>query len=137
MFQFIKDLFTKKEEQPTYERQMRELLRENLATIAVDIFYEDDPIFALNSSERREYLLYFNRIIKDRKMIQRIAYLINKQAITTLKHSKDRELDMAGAMTMNGMGVLKDDVERLSQMFIKEEAEKDKPPLTPSESLRL
>jgi hypothetical protein len=131
----LKEIF--KKEKPTYEREMRELLRENLNTISVDVFHLTDPLIALSPAKRREYLLTFNRAVIDKTLIQRLEYLINLQANMTLKNSKDGMLDTAGAMTMNGLSVFKDDVERLSNMFIKEEAERNKTPLSGPEALRL
>lgn len=135
----IKQLFKKEEEQLDFERNVRELLRENLNTVAVDVFTIDDPLFALNPSERREYLLYFNRLVVDKKLIERIKYLINKQAQMSLKYSKNEKLDMAGALTMNGLGLVKDEVELFSKMFTQEEEDlkRQRNPLSASESLRL
>lgn len=135
----IKQLFKKEEEQLDFERNVRELLRENLNTVAVDVFTIDDPLFALNPAERREYLLYFNRLVVDKKLIDRIKYLINKQAQMSLKYSKNEKLDMAGALTMNGLGLVKDEVELFSKMFTQEEEDlkRQRNPLSASESLRL
>lgn len=136
----IAALFKKKEpakkEEESYERVYRDLLRENLNTIAVDVFHYDDPLLKLNPQERREYLVYFNTIVNDRKITDRLEYLINKQANMTLKNSLKGELDTAGVMKMDGLSTFKDDVERLSQMFLKEESERGKP-MDPKDSLRL
>ena len=128
-----------KTEEVEFERTVRDLLRENLNTVPVDVFSLDDPLLKMNPAERREYLLYFNRLVNDKKLIERIKYFINKQAQLSLKYSKNEKLDMAGALTMNGMGLVKDDVERLSEMFTKEEEElkRQQNPLSASESLRL
>lgn len=115
-----------KEELNKVEREARELLRENLNTVSVDMFYADDPIIGLNPNERKQYLSYFHLILKDKKLIERIKFLINTQARMTLKGSKDGVFDIAGAMTMNGITVIKNDIERLSAMFEKEEAESTK-----------
>jgi len=125
----FKNLFKKKLKEETIsspERDARELLRENLNTVSVDMFYADDPIILLNPSERKQYLSYFHLLLKDKKLMERIKFLINTQARMTLKGSKDGVFDMAGTMTMNGMTVIKNDIERLSVMFEKEEAEGSK-----------
>lgn len=135
----IKEIFhpKKEEEKVDYERTMRDLLREDLNTVAVDIFYLDDPLIKMNPSQRREYLLYFNLLVKDKKFIERCQYYINKQATQTLMNSRNGQLDTAGVMKMDGMGTIKDDVERLSKMFLTEEVEYSKQPLSPADSLRL
>lgn len=128
----------KKEENPKHEREFRELLRENLNGFAVDVFNLDDPLIIMTPGERREYLLYFDRMVKDKKLISRLEFFINKQANLTLKNSKDGILDTAGVMRMDGLSTFKDDVERLSQMFNKEESERpeNKTPLSAEDQLR-
>lgn len=128
----IKQYFVKEEiktPDTTHEREFRELLRENLQTISVDVFHYDDPINSLAGSERRTYLAYFHALAKDSKFMERMKFHINKQANLTLKNSKDGILDTAGVMKMDGMGTIKDDVERLSSMFLKEESENKPKPL--------
>ncbi len=139
----IKQIFQteqpKKEEEikPKYEREYRELLREDLNTIAVDVFHLDDPLVLLNPSERREYLLYFHTLFLDKKVTKRLEYFINKQSQMILFNGKEGELDTAGIMKMDGMSTFKDDVERLSKMFVVEEAEHRPQTVPTSESLRL
>lgn len=141
MWEKIKEIFKpKKEEERTqlnYEREMRELLRENLNTVSVDMFELDDPIVLLTPSQRREYLLYFHKLFNEKKLITRIKYLINKQAVRTLANSTNDKLDVAGTMKIDGMALIKDDVERLSNMFSKEEDELSKKPLSAIDALRL
>lgn len=107
----------------SHEREARELLRENLNLISVDVFHYDDPLNKLQGPDRREYLRYFHMLNRQPLFQERLKFHINKQANLTLKNSKDGELDTAGVMKMDGMGTIKDDVERLSVMFAKEEAE--------------
>lgn len=125
----------KKTQPKTHEREMRELLRENLKTVAVDVFYHDDPLISLPPEERRAYLLYFNNLIKDEKLIHRLKFFINKQANITLKESVDGELDTAGVMKMDGTSIIVDDIKRLSAMYLKENIESA--PLDPKEALRI
>lgn len=146
LFKTIAQFFNKKEEpkkeDQNFDRVYRDLLRENLNTISVDVFHYDDPLLRLNPAERREYLSYFRKIVADRKIVERLQYLINKQANMTLKNSGTRgELDTAGVMKMDGLSTFKDDVERLSVMFFKEESERVKGimpvEVTSREALRL
>ena len=135
----IKQYFSPKEiiMQTTHEREFRELLRENLQTISVDVFHYDDPVVNMTGPTRKEYLSYFYKLTVDKKLLERIMYLINKQANLTLKNSKDGILDTAGVMKMDGLSLVKDDIERLSGMFLKEEAELGKSkPLSGYDSLR-
>lgn len=111
----------------TNERTARDLLRENLGSISVDMFDHDDPIMAMNPVERKVYLKYFNQIMTDKRLIHRLEWLINKQANLTLKHSKDGVFDVVGSSTLNGVAVAKNDIERLSAMFVKESAEPEVP----------
>lgn len=134
---FVKKEEPKKENKKNYERVYRDLLRENLNTVSVDVFNYDDPMLRLNPTEKLEYLKYFNKIFTDRKIIARLEYLINLQANMTLKNSLDGELDTAGVMKMDGLSTFKDDVERLSTMFLKEEADRTRPAVDPKDALRL
>ncbi len=132
----IQAFFTKKKDiVPNYERTMRDLLRENLSTIPVDVFHHDDPLLQMGPEERKVYLAYFRSVVVDGKLIDRLKYLINKQANRTLYSSKDGVLDSAGVMKMDGIASIKDDIERLSAMFLKEESET--PSMDPREALRL
>lgn len=135
----IKNYFSKKETilNPSHEREFRELLREDLKTVSVDVFHYDDPVLSMSGPSRREYLRYFHNIATENKFTERVKFLINKQANMTLKNSKDGTLDTAGVMKMDGLATVKDDIERLSAMFLKEEAELGKSNPNPSsDSLR-
>ena len=138
IFKKIKKLFQKKEVHiaPNHERTMRDLLRENLSTVAVDVFYHDDPIVLMNAEERQAYLLYFRNLVLDKKLISRLKFFINKQANITLMSSKDGVLDTAGVMKMDGTSIIIDDIERLSAMFLKEESEKGRI-MDPKDALKL
>lgn len=125
----------KKTETKTHEREMRELLRENLKTVAVDVFYHDDPLVRLGPEERRAYLFAFHNLWKEGKLIERLQFFVNKQANLTLKESLDGELDTAGIMKMDGTSIIIDDVKRLSAMYLKENTEN--PPIDPRDALRL
>lgn len=114
---------------PTHEREFRSLLRENLKTVVVDVFYYDDPLNSLTGPDRKTYLQYFHLLLKDERFMTRLKFFINKQANITLKNSKDGILDAAGIMKMDGMGTMKDDIERLSGMYLKEEKEQE--PIAP------
>ena len=55
----------RQEESPKEDgRQVRELLRENLKTLPVDVFYTDDPMLVLSDSERKQYLKFFYDLSK-------------------------------------------------------------------------
>lgn len=119
---YFKHLFKKETEKEMIspERNARELLRENLKTIPVDVFYLDDPANNLTSEERKMYLKHFYELQIDKKLTERLKFLINKQANKTLGSSQGKEFDLAGAMTINGLALAKDEIERLSNMYIKE-----------------
>ena len=129
MFKFLrKKLAQELEKPPTQERLARELLRENLDTLVVDMFYGDDPIVLLGPEDREQYLRKFYDIMNDKDIIGRIMYLANKQANLTLKSMKDMDglSDMAGSMNINGICVVKDDFERLGNKYKKERKEEEK-----------
>lgn len=112
---------------PIEKRPWKELLRENLNTVVVDVFYSDDPILSLTPEERKIYLKKFKDLVDDVEVINRLKYLVNLQARLTLKGAKDSgESDMAGAMNINGICVVKDDFERLKVMYNKENIGPDK-----------
>jgi hypothetical protein len=108
-------------EQPKESRPWKQLLRANLDTIAVDVFSYDDPIISLSQEERSLYLKKFHDLAKDKDVMGRLKYLVNLQARLTLTGTKDNsEADVAGAYNLNGMCVVKEDIERLATMFDKE-----------------
>lgn len=131
----LQDREQKKTEPKLHEREMRELLRENLKTVAVDVFYYDDPLLTLNPEERKTYLTYFNVLVNDKKLIDRLKFFVNKQANITLKESIHNELDVAGVMKMDGINTVIDDMKRLSAMYLQEEAMKES--MSKSDALRL
>lgn len=118
---YLKQIFKKEiEDTINPERSARELLRENLKTVSVDVFYLDDPANNLTQEERRMYLKHFYELQIDKKLAERLKFLINKQANKTLGSSQGKEFDLAGAMTINGLALAKDEIERLANMYIKE-----------------
>jgi len=120
-------MFWKKKVAQNNTRKWRELLRENLNTIAVDMFYGDDPIVALTPEDRRLYLKKFYELMNDKQVMGRIIYLVNKQANLTLQNAKsnDEEASMAGAMNINGLCLVKDEIEKLGAMYLKENKPQD------------
>lgn len=118
MIETIKNLFSKKEE-PKSTRSEIQLLRENLNLIELDIFYLDDPI-PLKESDRKQYLKVFNDFMSNKLAVDRIKYLINKQAVLALQSE-----DKLGAMNINGMATVLEDLQRLSDMYDKEVAQVD------------
>ncbi len=102
------------------ERLVRELLRENLSVLPVDMFYREDPLLSMDPSERAIYLKKFFDLFKDPFLMDRIKYHINQQAIKTIHESGSGIQDVAGAMNINGMAFIKDDIEKLANQHIKE-----------------
>lgn len=109
------------------KRNIRELLRNNLNVIEADMFYIDDPMNSLENEQRTLYLKTFFDLYKDSKLIDRIKFHINKQAQKTLSNFKDGESDLAGAMNINGMAFIMNDIERIANMYIKETTAKAEP----------
>lgn len=113
--------WNKKVEKP--KRAWKELLRENLGTVSVDMFYGKDPLLSIPEGERMLYLKKFHDVVNDKDIMGRILYLVNQQANLTLKTMKDGNSDdenMGGAMNINGICLVKDDFERLASMHTKE-----------------
>lgn len=108
----------------TSEQNVRDLLRENLSLLSIDLFL-DDPIIELNPEQRKLYLKFFFDLNKDLKLIERIKYNINKQAVKTINNSKDGVQDLAGACNINGMAFVLDEINRLANMYIKELAQSE------------
>ncbi len=111
------------------ETNIRDLLRENLNLLRVDMFYSDDPLIGLTDDQRKLYLKSFFDLYKDKKLFDRIKYHINKQAQKTLANSRDGIQDIAGASNINGLAYIMDDIEKLSNMYIKETTVKEEKPL--------
>lgn len=121
MIEKIKSLFFPKEkiEQNT-ERDIKELLRENLSLVQVDIFYIDDPRNILPPEKLVEYDKKFYDLCRDQDIMSRIKYLINKQARLTIQTAKDSgQLDALGGININGMATIKDDFTRLGNSYLK------------------
>lgn len=108
---------------PDHARTARDLLRENLALIPVDMYYREDPLMKMNPQERALYLKKFFDLFKDTFLIDRIKYHTNMQAKKTLKESGSGIQDIAGANNINGMAFILDDIEKLANMHIKETAQ--------------
>lgn len=123
MFKTIKTFFEKNEDKR--QREIKELLRENLSLIPIDIFYIDDPIMGLNEEQKYKYYKKFFDIVSDKEVMERIKFLINKQARLTLASSRDGTADAMGASCINGIASVKDDFERLANSYIKESAPKE------------
>ncbi len=47
------------------DEDIKNLLRENLASIRIDIFYSDDPIIGMTEEERKLYLKKFYELSQD------------------------------------------------------------------------
>lgn len=112
--------FFKKKKNP--ERDVKELLRENLSTINVDMFYSDDPIFSMTEEDKRLYLQHFQILAGDKMLQDRIKWMINKQARLLINDVKnqDKIAEIAGSMTINGIGLVKDEIEKLAAQYLKE-----------------
>lgn len=104
------------------ERMEKDLLRENLNLVRVDIFYIDDPILSVAAENKVAYLKKFHDICKDTEIMERIKFLINKQALLTLQHSRDGTTDIMGSACINGIASVKDDFERMGSSYLKETA---------------
>lgn len=103
-------------------REEKELLRENLSLIAIDIFYIDDPLTDVPEAKRVEYFKKFHDLCTDKDVMQRIKYLINKQARLTLERSRDGTTDTMGSACINGIASVKDDFEKMGNSYLKETA---------------
>lgn len=119
----FKKLFKKREDSlPEKKAAVRDLLRENLDLIRVDLFNFTDPLITMDKDERMLYLKYFFDLYKDVKLFERIKFHINTQARKTLQTSASELNDMAGAMNINGLAFVMNDIEKLANMYIKESA---------------
>ena len=120
MIKTIKKLFESNTQKQT--RQAKELLRENLSLIPIDLVYLDDPIFSIEDDKRTLYYKKFFDIISDKEVMDRITYLINKQAKLTLQSARDGTSDALGYGCINGISAVKDDFVRLGNSYLKETA---------------
>lgn len=125
MFKTIKKLF-KKEEEIDIQRDSKQLLRENLSLVAIDIFYTDDPILDVPFDKKVEYYKKFYDICRDKDVMERIKFLINKQATLTLKSSRDGVTDAMGSACINGIASVKEDFEKMGSSYLKETVEQVK-----------
>jgi len=118
---FIKTIrkFLESDKEKT-KRDEKNLLRENLSLIAIDIFYIDDPLVSISPANKVAYLKKFHDICRDKEIMERIKYLINKQARLTLERSRDGTTDTMGSACINGMASVKEDFERMGSSYLKE-----------------
>lgn len=119
----------KKEEKRNPHRDVRDLLRENLNLLPVDMFYLDDPLNELSPEGRILYLKTFADIYTDKKLCDRIKYQINRQAQLTLAKAQTGTEDQAGAMNINGMAFVLDEIARLANMYLLETTKPKEQPL--------
>lgn len=118
MLKTIQRLFENKKQKQN--RQEKDLLRENLSLVPIDIFYIDDPLLSVAVENKSAYLKKFHDICKDKDIMERIKFLINKQARLTLSSSRDGTTDSMGSACINGIASVKDDFERLGSSYLKE-----------------
>ncbi len=118
MFTTIKRLF--ESPKTKNERNSKELLRENLSLIPIDLVYIDDPILNVPDDKKTIYYKKFHDIIIDKDITDRINYLINKQAKLTLQASRDGTSDALGYGCINGISSVKDDFVKLGNSYLKE-----------------
>lgn len=120
MLKTIQKLFESKKEKTI--RLEKELLRENLSLVPIDIFYIDDPLLSVPEDKKVLYFKKFHDLCADKDIMERIKYLINKQARLTLQSSITGISDALGSGSINGMASVKDDFERMGSSYIKETA---------------
>lgn len=116
MIETIKKLFAKKEKPQETEAQLKDLLRENLNLVNVDIFYIDDPA-PVKPEERKLYLKKFHDMFEDKIFVERLKYLINKQARLSLQNHDPTGI---GTVNINGIATVLDDFKRLADSYEKE-----------------
>jgi len=116
----IKSFFESEEDKT--KRDEKNLLRENLALVPIDIFYIDDPVFEVPEGKKIEYYKKFHDLCLDKDIMERIKFLINKQARLTLERSRDGTTDTMGSACINGIASVKDDFERMGNSYLKETA---------------
>jgi len=113
--------FFKKEEKPkTRERMLRELTRENLGLLPLDIYYLDDPLLGIPPDRREAYLKKFHDLCEDEEVMEWFKYLINKQVRMTMHQSKDGDSDQSGAVNINGIATVRDTFKNLAHKYAKE-----------------
>lgn len=127
MIKTIRSWFTSKKEPieetaiEIQEREMRELLRENLILFPTDIFYIDDPKVGVPPDKLVDYYRKFYDICRDKDVMERIKYLINRQARMTMESAnKSGTLDALGGVNINGMATVRDDFIRMANSYLKE-----------------
>jgi len=122
--QFLTKLFKKPDSgSGTSDRLARELLRENLNTVAVDMFDVADPLLKMNPEQRTMYLKHMADLAKDDDLMNLIKMLINQQVVKTMyqgSQNPDPKFDFAGSMKIDGMACIKDAIEQRAAMHRKE-----------------
>src|ERR1035437_1168565 len=97
---------TKKENR---SRLVKELLRENLDLLPLDIYYIDDPRLEIQPDKLVEYDRKFYDICRDKDIMDRIKFLVNKQGRITIQHGfENGTLDALGSININGMATVRD-----------------------------
>lgn len=109
-----------KEEIHSRDRDIKDLLRENLALVNLDIFYIDNPLLKVAPDQRLIYLKKFWDLCADPDIMEQLRYLINTQVRVTMQLSKEGVNDTLGAMNINGIATVKDTFEKLANTYVKE-----------------
>jgi len=99
---------------------LRELTRENLGLLPLDIYYLDDPLLGIPPDRREAYLKKFYDLYEDEEVMEWFKYLINKQVRMTMQQSKDGYSDQSGAVNINGIATVRDTFKNLAQKYAKE-----------------
>lgn len=111
-------------EQVSQERAVKELLRENLGLVSVDIFYINDPVLRVTEDKKKEYYKKFYDLCRDDDVMERIKYLINQQVRLNIDNARQGDADIMGGININGMATIKDDFTRMSNSYLKLAPEK-------------
>lgn len=114
---FLSFFSKKEEEQKDTEREYRELLRENLALVPIDIYYVNDPLLGVPPDKRTAYLKKFNDIVNDDEIMEWFRYLINRQVRITMQTSMNGESDKAGSYNINGIATVRDEFQKLANLY--------------------
>ena len=127
--QFLKNLFNKPDSgtgtvEKDPERLARELLRENLNTVTVDMFDVGDPMLKMTPDERSLYLKHFSVLAEDKYLGDLFRMLINQQVARTMSQGarlSDPKFDFAGAMKIDGIALVQNAIDQRAAMHKKEQ----------------
>lgn len=94
-----------------------DLMRENLGSLVLDFTKNPDYLEGIDEAERKDRIVQANELYKNKMFGIIYEHLVNKQGNFTLKQAINDAQIFTGRMSINGMTLLKNEVDRCHMLF--------------------